>query len=48
MDLLFKLWAQLILVMVGLTIATLDLLGIPTQALWLEILPQYRDMFGLE
>lgn len=47
MDLLFKLWGQLILVLMGLTITTLDLLGMPTQALWLEILPTYRDMFGL-
>ena len=47
MDLLFKLWTQLILVLMGLTITTLDVLGVPTQVLWLEILPTYREMFGL-
>ena len=47
MDLLVRLWGQLLLVMMGLAIATFDLLGIPTQSLWLEILPQYRAMFGL-
>ena len=47
MDLLVRLWGQLLLVMMGLAIATFDLMGIPTQELWLEILPTYRAMFGL-
>ena len=42
MDLLVRLWGQLLLVLMGLTITTLDVLGVPTQALWLEILPTYR------
>lgn len=48
MDLFIQFWSKMIMALVGLTIGTLDLLGIDTSVLWLDILPVVRIMKATE
>ena len=47
MDILIRMWAHILLALVGLTIGTFELFGIDTIPLWRDVLPSVRMSLGL-
>ena len=48
MDVLISFWGKMLLALVGLTIGTLEFLGLPTLPLWTEVLPAVRYGLGMD